>query len=150
MKISKTHNRRKRSSWARRGVAAVEFAFAAPVLFFIIFICAEFARISMMRNLAQSAAYEAARISIVEGADLTEAITEAERILARLGTSGATVIINEGEEIDASTNVIDVMVEIPLQENSFFFPMIYEGKFVRAECTLRTERYKGFYDSNSN
>ena len=140
----KRHRRRKKS----RGVAAVEFAFAAPALFVVIFVCTEFARISMMRNLANSAAYEAARTSIVEGATRAEALEEANRILARLGTKGANIEVNDGNEIDSSTSQVTVFVEIPLEENSFFFPLAYAGKYVNAECTLNTERYKGYYSGN--
>lgn len=129
----------------RHGVAALEFAITAPALFFVVFCCAEFARMSMMRDLASCAAYEAARTSIVEGATVAEAVEEAERVLARLGTAGATVNVNDGVEIDFSTNEIDVAVEIPMEQNAFFFPLFYRDRHITAECTMKTERYKGYY-----
>ena len=89
----KFRRRSRRSHCQRRGATAVEFAFAAPALFFVIFCCAEFARLSMMRNLANNAAYEAARCAIVEGADNEDAILMANKILGRLGAQNTTINI---------------------------------------------------------
>lgn len=100
----------------------------------------------MMRNLAQNAAYEAARFVIVDGATSAEATAEAQRILDRLGTTGATISINDGESIDFSTDEVTVAVEIPLEQNSFLFPGSFVGKSIYSEMTLRTERYTGYYD----
>jgi hypothetical protein len=39
---------------------------------------------------------------------------------------------------------------VPLEENAYFFPMAYEDKFVAAEVTMYTERYKGYYDGDGD
>ena len=62
-------------SWRRRrkdreGATAVEFAIVANVMFVMVMTCMEFARLNMVRNLAQDAAYFAARKIIVFGACL--------------------------------------------------------------------------------
>ena len=137
-----------RSRFQRRGATAVEFAMVAPALFVVILCCAEFARLSMMRDLANNAAYETARFVIVEGADNDDAILMANQMLARLGTQNATITINDGEEIEPLTRTVTIEIVIPMEDNSFFFASIYEGKEIRSEVTLNTERYAGYYNSN--
>ena len=137
--------RRPRRLGKRRGTAAVEFAMTAPALFLVIFCSAEFARISMLRNLAQNAAYEAARAVIVEGADNDDAIAEGNRILNRLGARNATIDINGGVPVVFNTPEVTVTVDVPMAANAFFFPMAYGDRIITATVTLRTERYMGFF-----
>ena len=61
----------------RRGATAVEFALVAQVLFVIVLGAVEFSRLNMIRNLAQDAAYFAARDSMVPGASEAETIAAA-------------------------------------------------------------------------
>ena len=68
-----TIRRRNKRRVRRDGAAVVEFAISASVLFLIIMGCVELCRMSMLRNLAQDACYEAARYSMVEGATTDEA-----------------------------------------------------------------------------
>ena len=145
----KFHRRFGPSRFQRRGATAVEFALVAPALFIIIFCCAEFARLSLMRNLANNAAYEAARCAIVEGAGNEDAILMANKILGRLGARNTTININDGEEIQALTRTVTVEIIIPMEDNSFFFREVYEGWEIRSEITLDTERYAGYFNSGS-
>jgi len=145
----------------RRGVTATEFAIVAPVFVFVIVVCAEFARISMMRNLAQHAAYEAARYVITEGTSIEDGIARANQILGRLGTVNAIVRINDSDGVaDANGNVanqisfttqsVSCYIEIPLKDNSTIIPAAFLGsRIVVSEMSLRTERYQGFYDGMS-
>lgn len=151
-----------RKSNQRRGVTAVEFACVAPVFVFVIAVCGEFARLSMMRNVAQNAAYEAARFVMAEGATVNDGIDRAEEILARLGTQGAIIKINGSDgsvgsngqvtnEIGFSTTEVSCDIEIPLAPNSAIMPACMLGsKIVVSGMSLRTERYRGFYDGSSN
>ena len=50
----------------------------------------------------------------------------------------------------ADTDTVVARIEIPMEQNAFFFPMFYEDKTIVAESSMRTERYNGFYDSNLN
>ena len=138
--------RKIRNRQKRRGASAVEFAMVAPAFLIVIFSCIEFSRISMMRNLTQSAAYEAARLVIIEGSTNQDAIDEANLILSRLGTSGAVITVNDGAEITFETSEVTVRIEIPMSENSLVFPQIYNDKRIVSEVTLNTERYRGFFD----
>ena len=143
-----TH-RQRRKSGKRWGATSVEFALVAPAMLAIIFVAFEFSRISMMRALAQSAAYEACRAAIVEGATYDETVEEAERILSRLGTENAVITVNDGEEITATTQTVHVLIEIPMEDNSFFFSSYFTGRYVTSEITLKTERYTGYFDSEN-
>ncbi len=70
----------------RSGVTAVEFAMVAPIFFLVVFICIEFCRLNMIRNLTQDAAYFAARDCIVPGASADEAIAAANHVLSLMNT----------------------------------------------------------------
>jgi len=146
---SKHKQNSKRSANRRFGATAVEFAFVAPVLLAVIFSSFEFSRLAMMRSLAQSAAYEAARDVIVEGSTSEEATNEANRILARLATKEAIVTINDDTAITPTTQEVHVLVQIPMEKNMFLYTSWFTGKYVSAEITLRTERYTGYYDGSA-
>ena len=130
----------------REGTTMVEYALIMPFFIMLCVACLEFARLSMMRNLAQDAAYYAARTAMVPGASVDEAQAEANRILAYLGTSNATVTINDGNPLDDDTQVIEVTVTVPLDENTLMFPVFAEGMTFESSARMRTERYDGFYD----
>ena len=139
---------RRRRCNRRRGATAVEFAFAAPALFAVIFVCAEFSRMSLMRNLAHNAAYEAARSVIVEGADRDDALAVASSIVGRVGARNVQIEVNDGQEVTFDTDVVKVEVTIPMEDNSFFFSSVYEGRIIRATVSLNTERYTGYFNAD--
>lgn len=146
-----------RNARQRRGATAVEFAFVAPAFIAVIFCCFEFARMSMMRNLAQNAAYEACRFAMMEGATEADGQAKANEVLARLGTQGATVtttyqpiLRNDGTVVEERAYVTTQVV-IPLGQNSIVFPAsAFGGKNITAETQLRSERYIGFFESQSS
>ena len=145
----------------RRGTAAIEFAMIAPTFLVVIAICAEFARLSMVRNLAQNAAYEAARFVITEGATVQDGIDRANTIMGRLGTNNVTVTINGSDgstnetgevegEIGMSTQEVTCLIQLPLKDNSIIIPEYIVGDTtISATMTVRTERYRGYYDGQS-
>ncbi len=149
---------RTRRDSRRRGVSAVEFAMVAPVFVLVIAYCGEVARLSMMRNIAQNASYEAARYVMSDGAKVSDGIAKAREILARVGTVNAVVTINGSDgsldsgglvinELGANTQAITCAIEIPLSENSAIIPSyIFGDTKIRSNMTVRTERYRGYYD----
>ena len=138
----------------RSGATVVEFALAGSVLFFMIFGSAEFTRLMIMRNLAQDAAYEAARYCMVEGATEQEAIERASSVMELVGAKDVTVTINDGNGLTAKDSTLKVNVEIPMRKNAFFASLFFKGeevdiygnKVVRGEIELRSERYLGYFD----
>jgi Flp pilus assembly protein TadG len=125
----------------------VEFAFVAPVFILIVFICIEFCRLNMIRNLTQDAAYYATRHCMVPGATAAEAQQEANRILSAMGTRGAEVVINNNEGIDEDSSEVIVQITVPIGENALFAPKFTGNMDFSATTTMRTERYDGFYDA---
>lgn len=133
----------------RQGATLVEFAFVAPVFFMILFICIEFCRLNMIRNLTQDAAYFATRHCMVPGATTQEAIDEANRILSSLGTRGAVVVINDGAGLDEDSSEVKVQITVPVTENALFAPKFTGNINFSATTKMRTERYDGFFDTDS-
>lgn len=136
---------RRRGAGDRRGVSAVEFVIAANVMIAAVFICIEFARLNMLRNLTQDAAYFAARAAMVPGATENDAIAEAERILGILNAQGVTVDVNGGEAITDNTKELSVHVTVPIGKNALFVGAFTGDKKIEATATMKTERYDGFY-----
>lgn len=141
-------NRNARLAKRRRGpkrIAAtlVEFAIVSNVLFVTIFTCMEFARMNMARNLAQDAAYLAARVAIVPGATPIEAEAEGTRIMNAIFPSGFTVTCSA---IGEDTETVSVRVAVQLDEIALFVPMFLGGIELESTATMQTERYSGFYE----
>jgi Flp pilus assembly protein TadG len=146
-RTSNVLSQRRANRRSQRGATAVEFAIVAPILFLLIFCAFEFARLCMIKNLAQDAAYEAARYAMVQGSDAQDAIDQANMVLATLGTRNVTVVVNDGAGIDEDTEAVKVAVTIPMKDNSFGLIPFVKDKTISAEITLIAERYNGFYAS---
>lgn len=143
----------------RRGATAIEFAMVAPAFMIVIVVCVEFSRMCLLRNLSQNACYEAARFVMTEGATVGDGIGRAEEILDRVGNVDAQITINgsdgstnnEGEvegELAFDTALVTARVEIRLSDNSLILPGAFYGdNTIRAQMTLQTERYRGFFDA---
>ena len=120
----------------------VEFAIVANLLMIIILTCMEFARLNMTRNLAQDAAYFAARHALVPGATAAEAQAEGDRIMGSMLTNGYTVTV---EELSADSEDITVTVAVDLTAVALFAPYFLPNTTISTTAKMRTERYDGFY-----
>lgn len=120
----------------------VEFAIVANVLFLVTFTCIEFARVNMIRNLSQDAAYYAARIVVVPGATSEEAIAEVDRIMGTLVSNGYTVHV---DSLDQGSEEVTVTVSVDLNEVALFAPRFTADSVLESTATMRTERYEGFF-----
>jgi len=142
--MSITHRcHRKRIRAARTGAAAVEFAIVANIPFLVIFPCMEFARMNMVRNLAQDAAYFAARHVMVPGATEEEGIQVANDIMSSMATTGFEVDINE---LDEESSQVIATVTVDFDEIALFAPMFLPNATIQTTARIRTERYEGFYE----
>jgi hypothetical protein len=128
-----------RSRTPRRGVTVVEFALTFPLLLVLVIGLIEFARLSTMRHAADNAAYEAARHVIVPGANVGEAVAQAQDLLARAGVRGASIAVNPAV-IGEDTKSVTVQVSVPLAGNSWLPPKLTANRMVVRDTTLRTER----------
>ena len=145
--INTNLRRRQRRGTApkRDGVAIVEFAVIANLLFLCVFTCIEFARVNMVRNLAQDAAYFAARVAMVPGATSQEAEAEVHRLLGSLTATGYTVQV---DDLDSDSEEVRVTVAVDLDEVALFTPMFFRNRTITTSAVVRAERYNGFYRNN--
>jgi Flp pilus assembly protein TadG len=146
--VSKYRRKNSASRCNRRGAAAVEFALIASVLFMVIFGCIEFSRMILLRNMAQDAAYDAARYCMVEGATSAEAITRANAVLRKLNARGAVVTVNNGVPLTSSSTDVNVQINIPMENNSIFFKPVFRNRNINVAISLKKETYIGYYDAN--
>lgn len=134
--------------WNRRGAVTIEFALVASVLFMVIFGCVEFSRMILLRNMAQDAAYDAARYCMVEGATSAEAISRANAVLRKAGAKGAVITVNDGVPITSASANVNVQIVIPMESNSLFFKPVFRNRNINVAMSLKKESYLGFYNAN--
>ena len=121
----------------------VEFAIVANLMFVAILACMEFARMNMVRNLAQDAAYYAARQAIVPGATDAEALAEADRIMSSMMDTGYTVDVSA---LDSDSTELTVTISVDLDQVALFTPMFLPNSTISTQAHMHTERYDGFYE----
>ena len=129
-------------SHRRSGAVLVEFALVAPIFFILILGGFEFARLNILRNTANNAAYEGARVAMVPGGTAQDAIDEANRILNAVGTRSANVT-TDPLTLDDNTLQFTVIIEIPFAANAWMTPIFCGNSTIRTTSTLQTERYTG-------
>ncbi|MEM6779538.1 MAG: TadE/TadG family type IV pilus assembly protein [Planctomycetota bacterium] len=129
----------------RQGATLVEFAVVSNLLFMLIFGCIELSRLNMARNLAQDAAYYAARVAIVPGATAEEAKAEVTRLMGSLFSGGYEV---NCPTLTDETEEVTVTVTVNFDEIAFFVPMFMGGVTFDATATMQTERYNGFFEAD--
>lgn len=125
----------------RRGATVAEFAIVAPVLLLVMFAMFEFSRMNVIRHTADNAAYEAARMAMVPGATVEDAVAEARRLMSTVGARGVSVNVTP-DEIDTSTDEVVVEVTAPMNANAIVVPRFTRDAVIRSRATLRTERVK--------
>ncbi len=123
----------------RRGAVAVEFALTAPLLFLLLFGAAELGHANMVFNVAEAAAYEAAREGIVPGATADECELAAQRVLDISSIRGAKIEIEPRNLKDASKSV-QVSISVPYNKNTVVAPFFSKGLVIERTCSLTRER----------
>ena len=122
----------------RCGAVAVEFALVAPILFLFVFGIIEFARLNMLRNSLENAAYEGARRGVIPGATAAEAEAEARRILNAVSVSNAQVGVSPAI-IVSTTPEITVTVKVPLNGAAWLFYFSSRSNVMTRSITLKRE-----------
>ncbi len=123
---------------ARRGALTVEFALVAPLVFLVVFGAIEFARLNMLINTMENAAYEGARRGIVPGATVANVEAESEAILQAVGAVNAHVVVTPAVLTNQSPDVT-VRISIPLDDNAWVAPRFTKSVVVTRSCTLNRE-----------
>lgn len=125
------------SSNERRGVATVEFAIVAPILFVVVLAMVELGRGMMALDLLANAARAGARAAVIPGGSTASAQTAANNALA--GIAGATTVVKvNGATADPSTastgDQITVTVSVPM-DNITWVP---GGSFLSGRTLTQT------------
>lgn len=122
----------------RRGALTVEFALVAPLVFLVVFGAVEFARLNMLVNSMENAAYEGARRGIVPGATVAAVKAQAEQILQAVGAVSATVTVSPAV-ITNQTPYVTVTIQLPLNDNAWVSPRFTKNAILTRSCTLNRE-----------
>jgi len=123
----------------RKGSHCVEFAIVLPIMLLLFLSGIEFARMNLLRHLAENASYEAARTVIVPGATVEEAEAKAKAILKVMGVTGASLTVSPDPVLE-TTGTVSVKVTIPAEKNLWMVPMFSKNLNFQSETTLLTER----------
>ncbi|MDC0936107.1 TadE/TadG family type IV pilus assembly protein [Pirellulales bacterium] len=124
---------------SRRGVAAVEFALTAPILFLLVMGAIEFSRANMLAHTTTIAAVEAARVGIVPGATSDECRAAAAAELAVIGVTDFEVVVTPSVMTDGTTQV-QLNLTVPVNvANGYVTPKFFLGKRIFKTVTLQRE-----------
>ncbi len=125
----------------RAGGVAVETAVVLPVLFMMMFGAVDCARLNMVRNTAQNAAYEGARNAITPGATASDAATVAQKVLNGVGIKNYTVSVSPST-ITTATDTVTVTITVPLKDNSWTAAASRTTRNMVRSCTMSVEKTK--------
>ena len=131
-KFFRTHQR-------LRGAHSVEMAFMLPIVFVLFLGGIEFARLQIIKHLADNASYEAARAVMVPGATVAEAQAIANNVMKIGGIKGATVTVSPNPILE-TTQSITVNVSIPTSNNLWSAATFSKNLSISANTLLVTER----------
>jgi Flp pilus assembly protein TadG len=139
MPRSKRRQHPKKVSRLSKGAHCVEFALVLPIMLLLFLSGIEFARMNLLRHLAENASYEAARQVIVPGATVEEAEARANAILSVMGVQGARLTVSPDPVLE-TTGTVSVKVTFPAEKNLWMVPMFSKNLNFQSETTLLTER----------
>ncbi len=128
-------------SAARRGVAAVEFAVVAPVLFLLVAGIIEFGRAMMVESILANAAQRSARVGVLNGAQTSDVSSTINSELATGGISGATTVVTPDPPSKAYTGQdVTVAVSVKFSQVSWLpLPWFLKNTTLRSTATLQRE-----------
>ncbi|MCY2979967.1 MAG: pilus assembly protein [Planctomycetota bacterium] len=139
MPLAKRRQQLVEVSKLRKGSHCVEFAIVLPIMLLLFLSGIEFARMNLLRHLAENASYEAARQVIVPGATVEEAEAKANAILSVMGVKGASLTVSPDPVLE-TTGTVSVKVTFPAKNNLWMVPMFSTNLNFQSETTLLTER----------
>ena len=126
----------------RLGAATVEVAFTLPILLLIVFAGWEVCRINTIQNTMENAAYEAARESMLPGANIDRVQARADAVLAALAINGSDVTMDP-QTINQTTDDVTITITAPVAENSLGVMKFFTNANLSTSMTLSRELQPG-------
>lgn len=121
-----------------RGAALVELAICLPILVTLFLGAIEISNFIYLRQALASAAYEAARVAIQNGATAQAPIDKANKVLAARKLKGATVTVSPAVTSPRGTR-LTITVSAPSSANRLVLPR-YVGKLkVKVQASMVKE-----------
>ena len=127
---------------ARRGVAAVEFAFVAPLFFLLILASVEIGRAMMVQQILVNASRVGARRAITLSSNEQAVIDAVTEYSEGVGIEGVAVSVSPNPATAAAGAAITVDVEIDYSEVSWLpSPWFMGGKQLVSSSVMRKEGF---------
>lgn len=126
----------------RTGVAAVEFALVAPLLFFVILVIVELGRGIMVQQILTNASREGARRGILEQATVSDVETAVADYLNNTSISGASVSVSP-DPLDSAGfgDPVTVSCSVTYAQVSWLpAPWFLGGKTLMGQSVMGAER----------
>ncbi len=123
----------------RNGVAAVEFAMTAPLLFMLLYAALELGHANMAFNSIEAACYEGARVGIVPGAKAIECQQAAERLLGVARIRGASVTVTPAS-LTTTTPSVQVRISVPYASTAIIPATFTRFLTINRQCELVREK----------
>lgn len=125
----------------RTGSATVECAFVLPVFVLLTLGTIEVCRAIYLRQAAKVAAYEAARVALVPGAELAHLELQSENILGNRGIEEHWLEIDHPLEQLVGGDLFTISVHVPFAENSVLSPCVLQETVVCESVTVMMEGF---------
>lgn len=126
----------------RHGAVTVEFAIVASIFFVLCMGAIEFARVNIVSHVVDNVAYDAARMGIAPGADVTDVQAQAIQHLTNANLQGAQVTVTP-DPIEENAQVITATITVPMDQNTWVVPSFTSGAQIVGSASLRAERFRG-------
>jgi Flp pilus assembly protein TadG len=125
----------------RRGAAAVEFAFVAPVLILLVFGMIEFGRMVMVQQVLTNASREGARVGILDDSTAADVSDAVNTYLTSSNITGATITVSPDPPSSAGYGgAVTVTVGVPFSQVSWLpSPMYLNEATMSASTSMRRE-----------
>ena len=133
--------RLRRTKDKKRGAAAVEFAFVAPVLFAMLIGMLEFGRVMMAQHVITMAAREGARESILLGSTQSTVETVVNSYASNSpGSESISIALSQNPSTATAGDMLTTTVTLPLSAVSLFGNSWFnEGAVITGTATMRKE-----------
>jgi Flp pilus assembly protein TadG len=143
--IPSSRPRPDQSRGRRLGIAAVEFALVAPLLFALLLGIIEFGRAMMVTELLNSAARHGARVAAIQGTSTSSVTGAVNSALGGTGVQGAATTVavngtNEDAEAAQTGDAITVTVTVPYDSVSWLPTSLFlENSTLSTAVAMRRE-----------